>query len=284
MSMAGQGALSGAASGAAAGTMIMPGWGTAIGGVIGGAAGLLGGMGGDKAAAAKRAAAKRLQRAQARYGAQTTELNTAAGAEAGQMGQDYHPALQQYVGQHPDAMPRFQQAQQQFTQDQQMAQAPAWANPAQVPGGGTGAEQRYLAALQADRQGRTSAALAPGTMQLARQEVGRQDQLGQQDIQHQQAAMAQAMDRLRGMTGLQQQLNYEPLHKAGGRYAIDRQRAEQAGSRQALASGLLSSAGTMAGAFGVAQASRPGGAAAIAPPVGEYESPFAPNPYFSGPR
>lgn len=42
MSEAGQGAAAGAASGAAAGTMIMPGWGTAIGAVAGGALGYFG--------------------------------------------------------------------------------------------------------------------------------------------------------------------------------------------------------------------------------------------------
>lgn len=240
--------------------MVLGPWGALAGGVIGGAAGALGGLAGDKQAKAKAAAARRLAEAQARYGAQTTQLNQSAGAEAGQMGQDYRAALQQYVGQHPDAMPRFQQAQQQFTQDQQTAQAPAWAAQPQLTGGagqGTGAEQRYLAALQADRQGRASAAMAPGTMQLARQEVGRQDQLGQQDLGYRQAAMAQAMDRLRGMTGLQQQLNYEQVAQAQNQYGIDRQRANQAGASQALASGLLSSAGNMAGAFGLAQASRP---------------------------
>lgn len=39
------GAGSGAATGAAMGTMVLPGWGTAIGGVVGGAAGALGGLG-----------------------------------------------------------------------------------------------------------------------------------------------------------------------------------------------------------------------------------------------
>ncbi len=43
----GKGALGGAMAGASAGSMIMPGWGTAIGGVIGGGLGLLGGFGND---------------------------------------------------------------------------------------------------------------------------------------------------------------------------------------------------------------------------------------------
>ena len=66
-SNASTGAFSGAASGAATGTMILPGWGTVIGGIVGGVSGLLSGGAADDA--------EKLAKLQAKFTRMETDEN-----------------------------------------------------------------------------------------------------------------------------------------------------------------------------------------------------------------
>lgn len=265
MSAAASGAATGAASGAAAGTMVMPGWGTAIGAGLGAISGGLGGLGADKRKKAEAAARRRLRRAVNQYGRSSQALANDTVQTARTADDDYRRALSAHLAGQPDMAAALQQnvGQEQGLYDAGIAEAfqGNLADPGISRGGG--AEQAWMRRQQADGQRRATEATQPLAFRGAVTQTRMSDQDYRNKLQTELARIGLRPEQANRLRSLQQLQNYGRLAAAQGRYQSDRTRAGNAGAGATLAGGLVNAAGQ-----GLAAAYMGGGAPAALPVSG----------------
>lgn len=248
MSAATTGAVSGAASGAAAGSVLGP-WGTLAGAAIGGVAGALGGLGADKQREAQAEALRRLRKATAQYGRRTQRLAERTKGETRALDDEWMAALRAHLQQYPDAAAALPGAQASWLDTQAGAAQPAL-TPLGQPGM-TGARQAFIRRVEADRNAAAQEAALPAAFQGGYGDVLGNERQYTRALQLAQAGIDRRLGRATRAQQLQQQLYYEPLARAQREYEQAAGRASTAGSNQALASGLISGAGSLLASYGL---------------------------------
>lgn len=238
-------AFTGLAGGAASGGMVGGLPGALIGGAVGGLSGMFGSSAADRQRRAREQAITNYNNALNTYATQQQELGSYLGQQGMASDEASRASLANYLNSSPDMAAMLAALVGSRAQASQAAGAPAW----QTPGGASGAERQFMRGVQQDRQGRASAALAPGAFAGAATEAQQAEHARGLGQAQEQADLQRQLAVLRNTGALQSAANYEPLSAAQRAYMNAMGQAQTAGSNQALVSGLLSSLGQL-GALG----------------------------------